>query len=196
MDEYGFLKYSLVDYPGEVAGVIFFPGCNFKCPYCHNQNLIIGKVDDPWSYEEILLYLSKAQKKLITGVCITGGEPTLNENKLLSMIDQLKKLGLKVKLDTNGSNPQLLKKIDVNFVAMDLKTSLNKYKLLSTDSSISKKILQSIKIIKKKWSNHNHEFRTTMYPALTMQADINNIEKLLGKSNWKKQEYKNPKQLL
>lgn len=129
----GLQKTTLLDYPGHVAATIFLAGCNMRCPFCHNMNLVLGADDgstdinaDLYGEAELLEFLNK-RRGILDGVCITGGEPTLNP-ELPDFIRSIKAMGLKVKLDTNGSNPTMLKSlIDerlVDYVAMDIKTSL------------------------------------------------------------------------
>ena len=126
----GIEKLSLVDYEGKLACTLFTNGCNFKCPFCHNSSLVIK---DNYSYiedEEILSYLQKRTKQL-DAVVITGGEPTLMPN-LIEKIKEIKKLGYLIKLDTNGSNPEIIKQLVENrlidYIAMDIKNSLNNYR--------------------------------------------------------------------
>nr|MCR5483901.1 anaerobic ribonucleoside-triphosphate reductase activating protein [Bacilli bacterium] len=125
---FGLDKFSLLDYPGKVSSIIFLSGCNMNCSYCYNSDLIrMGESN--YSEEEILDFLNSRVGK-IDGVVITGGEPTLN-NDLIEFIKKIKKMGLLVKLDTNGSNPEMIKELLdnklIDYVAMDVKTSLNKY---------------------------------------------------------------------
>ena len=128
MRKYGFLKHSLVDYPGEVCSVVFLPGCNFHCPYCHNKTLPKDIAEEGWTLKAIVDYLKDA-RSIITAVCITGGEPTLMPETLCYLIETFKALGLKIKLDSNGSHPDLLKRLsqEVDYIAMDLKTSIGRY---------------------------------------------------------------------
>ena len=128
MRKYGFLKHSLVDYPGEVCSVVFMAGCNFHCPYCHNADLATTIETAGWALNEIVDYLVEA-KSLITAVCISGGEPTLYPETLTFLVNIFKKLGFKVKVDTNGSHPEQIQSLNdsVDYFAMDLKTSLERY---------------------------------------------------------------------
>ncbi len=171
-----FLKQSLVDYPGHVASVVFTQGCNFRCPFCHNGHLLPfsnGKVDE----KEVLDYIKK--NMLIDGVCITGGEPTLQPD-LPQFIDEIKRCGLDVKLDTNGSNPEMLedllrsKKID--YVAMDVKAPLDAdhySKLIGRDAtSLIHHIQRSIELISTYIKEDAFEFRTTYVPALLTKEDV------------------------
>ncbi len=170
----GFEKLSLIDYPGNICSVIFTGGCNFRCPFCHNPELVV-RTKQPLE-EEKILYELKKRKKFIDGVCISGGEPTLHKN-LKCLIKKIKALGLKVKLDTNGTNPPILKELLdeglVDYVAMDVKTSPEKYETATGVNVNMKKIEQSIKIIIE--SGVEHEFRTTMIPGIVDMKDVAEI---------------------
>jgi len=182
----GFQKLSLVDYPNKVAVVVFMQGCSFRCPYCHNPELIpIKKRNKPrLSREagEIFKYLEK-KKYFLDGVCITGGEPTLHDS-LPDFIKQTKELGLLVKLDTNGSNPTMIKKLIknklVDYLAMDLKSSWENYdKVINiNDKKIVNDCKKTFKIIQA--SNIDHEFRTTVFPAIQTKKDFIKIASYLG----------------
>ena len=129
MQFYGFQKCTLLDFPGEVAATLFVRGCNFRCPFCHNRELVVDTDKIlPFDTEEIFKYLEK-RKNVLGGVCITGGEPLLYD-ELPGVIEKIHKLGLKVKIDTNGSKPGMLAKIKVDCIAMDIKTSFEKYNLM------------------------------------------------------------------
>lgn len=126
----GLNKTTLLDYPGHVAATVFTGGCNFRCPYCHNRNIILKDESLlPLTTEELFAFLNKRQH-VLTGVCITGGEPTLNPD-LPHLIRQIKELGFLVKLDTNGSNPQMLHHLIhtglIDHCAMDIKNAPEKY---------------------------------------------------------------------
>lgn len=181
----GFQKTSLMDYPGYIVSIIFTQGCNFSCPYCHNSDLIPlenGKREYfPLSY--IYQFLKK-RKGLIDGICITGGEPTL-QSDLYSFIKHVKEMNLKIKLDTNGSKPALVKNLVtkklINYLAMDIKGPLDRYheivgKVINTDN-----IKKSISLIKK--SGIDYEFRTTVVPGLHCLKDIKKIGYLIKGAN-------------
>lgn len=165
MRKYGFLKHSLVDYPGEVCSVVFLPGCNFHCPYCHNKTLPHDVNQDGWTLKEIVDYLKEA-RSIITAVCITGGEPTLMPETLCYLTETFKALGLKIKLDSNGSHPDLLKQLipEVDYIAMDLKTSIDRYPELVGEAekpTICSKIETSMGLLLG-MSEKSYEFRTTL----------------------------------
>lgn len=121
----GLQKMTLLDFPGKVACTVFLPGCNYRCPFCHNSGLLDGTNDDEVAVDELLSFLKKRQG-LLDGVCITGGEPTL-QSDLDDLLRAIKDLGFEVKLDTNGSHPTLLKQLVadglVDYVAMDVKNA-------------------------------------------------------------------------
>ena len=123
----GLQKMTLLDFPGRVACTVFLPGCNFRCPYCHNSQLLTGDSAGGMTTEALLAFL-KGRQDLLDGVCITGGEPTLFP-ELPGLLAQIRELGFAVKLDTNGSRPKILKQVLplVDYVAMDVKSSPEGY---------------------------------------------------------------------
>ncbi|MEG1995747.1 MAG: anaerobic ribonucleoside-triphosphate reductase activating protein [Bacilli bacterium] len=182
----GLIKNSFVDYPGEVSIVIFTPFCNMNCFYCHNRQLI---ENPPAMYdEEEILKFIVSRVGLIEAVVISGGEPTLQKD-LVSFIKKIKSLGFLVKLDTNGSNIDVVKELISNklidYIAIDYKASLNKYKEI-TGYSESFKVLETINYCRS--SCINYEVRTTLCPTLTMK-DIDIMNKELG--NVKLHNYNN-----
>ncbi|MDQ7093780.1 anaerobic ribonucleoside-triphosphate reductase activating protein [Desulfosporosinus sp. PR] len=164
----GFVKTSFVDYPGKIASVVFTQGCNLRCGYCHNPGLLdIRNTTTCIPAEEVFEFLFK-RKGMIEAVVLSGGEPTLQKN-LEGFIAELKAMSLLVKLDTNGTNPQSLRRlIDtklLDFIAMDLKAPLNRYeKITKTNPLDVAAIRQSAEIIKA--SGLAYEFRTTFCPEL------------------------------
>jgi pyruvate formate lyase activating enzyme len=170
----GIEKLSLVDFDGYISCTLFTSGCNYRCPFCHNSPLI--KEQPSLKMEEILNYLS-VRKKMLDAVVITGGEPTLHK-ELPSVLKQIKDLGYIIKLDTNGTNPKMLKElIDkklIDYVAMDIKASSNCYSLVTgVINPFLDNIKESINILKT--SNINFEFRTTL---VNEYHDINNIKQI------------------
>lgn len=164
---------SLVDYPGKPAAVVFAQGCNFRCPYCYNKELVIPSCfQRPIEQEEVISFLVK-RKGLLKGVVISGGEPTL-QNDLLDFIRSVKQLGYSVKLDTNGSRPDVLQKaIDqslLDFIAMDIKAPLESYEKLAGVSVDTDLIEKSITLIKN--SGIKHQFRTTLVKSLLKSQDL------------------------
>ena len=173
----GFIECSLSDWDGHVAAVIWLGGCNFKCGYCFNYDLVLypENVETiPWKTVDAKI---KAKKKWIDGVVITGGEPTCQKG-LPELVKEIKKRGLKVKLDTNGSNPDMLKKLlpELDYVAMDIKGPLERYDEFAGVKVDTKKIKESIKLIIE--SGIDHEFRTTVISELTRE-DLKEIAELV-----------------
>ncbi|HSA06947.1 MAG TPA: anaerobic ribonucleoside-triphosphate reductase activating protein [Candidatus Gastranaerophilales bacterium] len=186
----GFQKFSLLDYPGKISSIIFTQGCNFACSYCHNKELIRTKqYNNIVTPEEILSFLKERRKK-IDAVVITGGEPTLQPD-LISFIKQIKTLGFLVKLDTNGSNPDVLKEIIktncVDYIAMDIKAPFEKYFFVIKKEIDTEKIKKSMDLIKN--SGIKHEFRTTVLKSLLSEEDIIQIKHLAGESKLSPQKY-------
>ncbi len=175
----GFQRFSLIDYPGELCAIVFTIGCNFRCPYCHNPELANGDAK-PMETDEILDFLEKRKGKL-TGVSITGGEPTIHKNDLVEFIKKLKVMGYKVKLDTNGSHPEVLQTLLneklLNYIAMDIKAPLEKYAQITGSNIEPETIRESIEIIMK--SGIDYEFRTTVVENFVDIEDIQEILKLI-----------------
>jgi len=161
----GLQKQTILDYPGKLACTIFTFGCNFRCGFCHNPELIKDDGRLEIKQEEILEFL-KNRKDFLDGVCITGGEPTINED-LPDFISKVKELGFLVKLDTNGTNPEMLKElIDkrlIDYVAMDIKAPIEFYDNVVNAKVNKEDIQKSIDLIRKM---KDYEFRTTVVPGL------------------------------
>ncbi len=176
-------KISLVDYPGRISTVVFFGGCNLKCPFCHNPELVLSKYlkETPNISKEKVLSIILERKGFIDGVVFTGGEPFISFSELKWLTERLKAEKISVKVDTNGTFPEKLKyMIDENlidYVAMDVKTSPSKYRLLAADNGISEKVKQSIHILVS--SNVDYEFRTTLAPGFITEEDMREIIFLL-----------------
>jgi len=175
----GFQKLSLIDYPGKMAAVIFTQGCNFRCGYCHNPELVnpdfFIKSIAP---QEVLLFLEKRGKELEAAV-ITGGEPLLQE-ELGDFLKKIKELGYLIKLDTNGSFPEklknLIKKKLVDYLAMDIKAPLERYPEIARLIVNTEKIKESVNLIMN--SGLNYEFRTTVVESQLRREDILKIGKM------------------
>lgn len=190
----GLVKTSLVDYPGHVAATLFTSGCNMHCPFCHNKDLVINADTlKPYTEAEILDFLNK-RRTILEGICITGGEPTLQPD-LIKFIEKLKSLGYKIKLDTNGLNPDIIEllaeKTLIDYIAMDIKNSPSKYSLTAGLPQINiTRIEKSINIIRT--SSINYEFRTTVTKELHKQQDFEEIAAWLsGSHKYVLQPYKN-----
>jgi pyruvate formate lyase activating enzyme len=184
LDIKGFVDISLVDWDGKVSSVIFLPYCNLRCPFCQNAKLVLYPEELPTiSFEEIEGRLVRI-KNWIDGVVITGGEPTLHKD-LPILCKKLKDLKFKVKLDTNGTNPEtlrmLIEKRLVDYIAMDIKAPLNEQKYAevtgTTNRSLFEKILGSMKILQR--GTIKYEFRTTVVPFIHTEQDIKEICKVL-----------------
>lgn len=183
----GLQKMTLIDYPGKVAATIFVSGCNFFCPWCYNRNLVVPEEilkHSPIPLKEIYKFLEQ-RKGFLQGVVLCGGEPTIYDD-LSDFAAAIKKMGYLVKLDTNGSNPEMLTSlIDkglVDYVAMDIKAPKEsykeRYKEVVGKYIDTKKIEQSINILKN--SPVEYEFRTTLVPGLVGKKDILEIVKWIG----------------
>jgi pyruvate formate lyase activating enzyme len=177
----GFQKFSLIDYPGQVASVIFTRGCNFRCPFCHNSELVEPSLfQERVSGEDVLDFLRKRQGYL-DAVVITGGEPTL-QTDLFDFMRTLKNMGYLVKLDTNGSNPhvigQVIKNRLADYIAMDIKSSFDRYSEAAGTKVDTADIKKSISMIIH--SGLQHEFRTTMVNPLVFPEDVREIKRLIA----------------
>ncbi len=178
----GLQKLTLLDFPGRTAATLFTGGCNMRCPFCHNA-LLVTELDmsESYSEEEVLAYLKK-RAGILDGVCITGGEPLLQPD-LAEFIGKVKELGLAIKLDTNGTNPEKLKSLIssglVDYVAMDIKNSKEKYpETAGVESFDIAPIEESVKLIMS--SGVDYEFRTTIVRELHEISDIESIAKWIS----------------
>ncbi len=176
----GLQKLTLLDYPGKMACTVFTYGCNFRCGFCHNALLVTESNNDNISEDEFFSFLKKRQG-ILDGVCISGGEPTL-QSELKDFIIKVKSLGYSVKLDTNGSNPGLLKNLIeenlLDYVAMDVKNSLEKYSQTCGCEVNIENIKESVSIIMK--SGIDHEFRTTTVREYHSTEDFKSIAQWLN----------------
>jgi len=179
----GLQRSTLIDYPGRVAATVFLTGCNFRCPWCYNSELVLPEKikKQPRISERHFFDFLKKRKGLLEGVCLTGGEPTINKD-LPEFCRKIKKLGYLVKLDTNGSNPEMLKKLIseklIDYVAMDIKAPLAQFPKYDKATGIKvnlEKIKKSIELIKD--SGIDYEFRTTVLPGIHTKEDILKIAK-------------------
>ena len=170
-------KFTLIDFPGTIACVIYTIGCNFRCPYCHNPELVDETVGQELTEEDVFTFL-KTRKGKLDGVVITGGEPTMHSD-LVSVIGQIKKMGFKVKLDSNGTNPEVLKKVIseelVDCIAMDIKSPLRSYNQTVSAAVDIDSIKKSIDLLIN--SSIDYEFRTTLIKCLVEPEDVVEIGK-------------------
>lgn len=178
----GFIKTSLLDWDGQVVSVIYLPGCNFRCPFCHNVEMVLHPDSfDELPFSEIEDYV-RSNSDFLDGVVVTGGEPTLQRD-LPQLLKRLRDLGVKVKLDTNGTHPDMLKDVIeaglVDYVAMDLKAPLNeKYDDLAGVKVPLDKIKRSIQVLED--SGIEHEFRTTVVPIFLSLQDVEAMAAYIG----------------
>jgi len=193
----GYQKTTLLDYPGHVAATIFTGGCNFRCPFCHNSDLLFNPAP-LISEEEILTFLRK-RKSILSGICITGGEPTL-QTDLSEFIEKVRSLGYKIKLDTNGYRPEiisdLLNRNLLDYIAMDIKTGYSNYSKVCGISNLNiETIRESISIIEN--SGIDYEFRTTVVKELHTEKDFREISEMLSaKSPYYIQSFKDSGNIL
>lgn len=184
-------KLSLLDYPEKVSCILYTQGCNFRCPFCHNGLTLLGQVDGYIPFEEILTFLKKRQG-ILDAVVISGGEPTFMRD-LKEKLISIKNLGFAIKLDTNGSNPDVMLDLInsglIDYVAMDIKNSVAKYELTSGAKVPMDNILRSIEILKS--GIVDYEFRTTLVKEFHTGVDIISMGKLLkGAKRLYLQQYK------
>ena len=185
----GLIKFTLIDFPGTPAAIVFTQGCNFRCRYCHNPELVYPHLfQEPVAEEEIKAFLTRRQGTL-EGVVISGGEPTLQPD-LVRFMSEVKAMGYKTKLDTNGSRPdvlqELLEKKLVDFIAMDLKAPLDKYCLITGVDANATILQRSMDLIRQ--SGLPYEFRTTYDKEVLTDADISAISQLVEGKNYRVQE--------
>lgn len=164
----GIQKTSLLDFPDRIATVLFTPGCNLRCPYCHNWRLVL-EPKPPFLSEETVFQILKSRRRYIDAVAITGGEPTIHRD-IPQFLRKLKEEGFAVKLDTNGFFPSVLEEClpYVDYVALDVKTSAEKYALLGAKDLTG--FLHTIEILKRE--KVDYEFRCTVVPGFVNEEDI------------------------
>lgn len=192
----GFLPQSLIDYPGKIAAVIFTQGCNFRCGYCHNPELVLPKRFNPILDENKILHTLSERAGWLDAVVVTGGEPTIHVD-LPDFLNRLKNTGLLIKLDTNGSNPKMLKTILenqlVDYVAMDIKnlftpSAYGKVIGVENCDKLLELVKQSFEIIKS--SKIETEFRTTCIPGIHKSSVIKELEKKTKGSRFTLQQFR------
>jgi pyruvate formate lyase activating enzyme len=173
----GFVKTTLLDWEGKVACTVYLAGCDFRCPFCHNRDIVLSPDASAGTDENVIMEYVTEHSDFLDGVVISGGEPLINRD-LADLIKKLKRLGMRIKLDTNGNNPDELDDLVgaglVDFVAMDVKCSLNSRYAAAAGSDVDlEKIRRSIRVII--GSGVDHEFRTTVAPIYVKEDDIENI---------------------
>ena len=171
---HGFQKMTMLDFPGYVACTVFTPGCNFRCPFCHNS-LLVTRMNDSEIYteEDILSYLRKRQG-VIDGICISGGEPLMHDD-IFDFVKKVKELGFLVKIDTNGSFPEKLQKLiasgNIDYVAMDIKNSPEKYaETVAVPDFDFEPVRKSVQLLLE--GNVKYEFRTTVVKEFHTPQDM------------------------
>jgi len=171
----GIQKTSLIDFPDRVSTVLFTPGCNLRCPFCHNWRLVL-EPKGPFLSEEATLQILRSRKKYVDAVAITGGEPTMHP-EIPRFLGELNKEGFHVKIDTNGFFPQVLKECMpyVDYISLDVKTTLEKYQLLGAKNVDN--YLQTVKMLRQ--GSVEYEFRTTVVPGFVNEEDIPKIGEVI-----------------
>lgn len=182
----GLQKTTLLDFPGKVAATVFLGGCNFRCPFCHNSDLLTEReAEELMTAEELLAFLKK-RSMVLEGVCITGGEPTLHPEELEDLMRQIKRLGYAVKLDTNGYRPQVLKNLCekklADYVAMDIKSGRAQYGRTCGIPDLSlEPIKESADFLMR--GQTPYEFRTTVVKGIHTASDFTDIAQWLKGCN-------------
>lgn len=195
----GLNKTTLLDYPGRVAATVFTGGCNFRCPFCHNAGLVLSPLmQENYTIDEVLAFLKK-RKRVLSGVCITGGEPTIQQD-LPDFLKQIKELGFAIKLDTNGSHPKVLKELLdrklIDAVAMDIKNSPDAYAhTIGVEAVDLYPIRESVILLKS--APVELEFRTTVVRELHTLENLQKIcEWIEGSPNYFLQMFEDSGELL
>lgn len=175
----GLQKMTLLDYPGKIACTVFLSGCNLRCPFCHNASLVLPRRLSPVMTQEELLVFLRSRVRRLDGVCITGGEPTLYHD-LPELIEEIRELGFSVKLDTNGSSPEMLQNVLplVDYVAMDIKNCPEKYCDTCGGVDILAQVRESVRLLMD--SGVDYEFRTTVCHPFHRPEDLKKIGQWLS----------------
>jgi pyruvate formate lyase activating enzyme len=171
----GIRKTSLIDFPNRIASVLFTPGCNLRCPFCHNWRIVVDP-KPPFLQEEAAIKILESRKKYVDSVVVTGGEPTMHK-EVPRFLRKLKEKGFLVKLDTNGFYPEVLEEClpYVDYVALDVKTSLDKYARLAVKDAAP--LVHTIEMLKT--GKVDYEFRTTVVPGFVDAEDIHRMGELV-----------------
>lgn len=184
----GWQKNSFIDYPGTIATVLFFKGCNLRCPWCHNPDIVFSKLPEI-DFNEIEQFIHK-RRAVINGVVLTGGEPTLHSS-LEMVAERIRRTGMKIKLDTNGLNPDAVRKISPDYCALDIKTSLDKYDSIGCKLNDSeKRIRESIDIVRS-MGEHAEIRITVVEPYINEQVICETGSAINGVSKVYLQRFKN-----
>lgn len=171
----GWQKTSFIDYPGTVSTVLFFEGCNLRCPYCHNPDIVLRKLPQiPWTSVQSFLL---RRKKMMEGVVLSGGEPTLHAI-LPDLVREIRESGFKIKIDTNGTDPEMISRCEPDYLALDVKTDPLRYaELRCKDPDFGEKLRNAIEIVKKMGSSA--EVRITMASPFISEDVVHRIAELL-----------------
>ena len=176
----GLQKLTLLDFPGKVACTVFTVGCNLRCPFCHNASLVTHPQDAGYVTDDELFSFLQKRAGVLDGICVSGGEPTLQKD-LPEFLEKLKKLGYAVKLDTNGTNPKLLSSLIedslVDYVALDIKNSPEKYALTCGNVDLFDKISESVSILLS--GGVDYELRTTVVKGYHEVSDFESIGRFI-----------------
>jgi len=195
MEFKGFIKTSVIEYPGKIVSVAFVGGCNFRCPFCQNPDLVLNSQSLPSISEKEVIEHLLSRRKWLDGLAITGGEPMLEEG-LPNFLSKIKKEGFLVEIETNGANPGMLRDLVdrslVDYLALDIKAPLEweKYKKVAgiIDEKLFEKVKESVKILSS--SNVDYELRTTVVPGLVDQEDVISIaERIKGARKYVLQQF-------
>lgn len=188
----GIQKLTLLDYPEKVACTLFTYGCNLRCPFCHNSEIVVKEAHDLISEDSFFKFLD-TRKGILDAVCISGGEPLLNMD-IMDFIKQIKDRGFLVKLDTNGTQPSRLQLVCdtglVDYVAMDVKNSIDKYSVTcGVDKIVVGKVIQSVNYLMSQ-NKFDYEFRTTVTKSFHTHEDIESLTQWIkGCSHYYIQKY-------
>lgn len=197
----GLQKLTLLDFPGHLAAIVFLDGCNFRCPFCQNSSLVLPGENLPSiSMDEFRRFLKK-RSGILEGICVTGGEPTLHK-ELPDFLSMIRQEGYLTKLDTNGTNPDMLRYLLdnnlLNYVAMDIKAGRDNYAKVSgiaADSPLLARIEQSVQLLL--GSNIDYEFRTTVTGGLHTEDDFHDIAQWIrGCSRYYLQSFRDCEEIL
>jgi pyruvate formate lyase activating enzyme len=185
----GIQKFSLIDYPGKISAVIFTQGCNLRCPYCHNPELVLPELFQTIVPESIVFAFLEQRRHQLDAVVITGGEPTIQAD-LMDFIREIRTRGFLIKLDTNGTNPDILRSIVdeklIDYIAMDIKAPFTKYAGIAGADVDLERIKESIAVISS--AGLACEFRTTFDERRLSMQDIEQIQESIGNTNYYIQE--------
>ncbi|MDD5674166.1 MAG: anaerobic ribonucleoside-triphosphate reductase activating protein [Chitinivibrionales bacterium] len=174
----GWQRQTFIDYPGKIATALFFAGCNLRCPYCHNPDLVLGGADAVVDGAEFFAYLDK-RKKMIEGVVISGGEPAVQPQELAALVTAIRARGFAIKLDTNGMLPEVIAQCAPDYLALDLKTVPSAYRILlkASFTDVEQRLIKSLAIVRSMGADA--EVRITCAPEIISEEIIAGLRPLL-----------------